>query len=139
MSASPVVKTGEEAKYHLIQKNISKVGLGTAANRNVGSTNGTNQIPDMNSFGAGTQWFKLPTGNIVQAWQGTINGSDANGTTLNLPIAFPNALYAANAIWVDSSTLAPVSYKIIGHTKTTVTIKANGSGSYGTQIIAIGI
>jgi len=25
MSASPVVKTGEEAKYHLIQKNISKV------------------------------------------------------------------------------------------------------------------
>lgn len=27
MSASPVVKTGEEAKYHLIQKNISKVGL----------------------------------------------------------------------------------------------------------------
>ncbi|EJQ7213723.1 hypothetical protein N0M67_003461, partial [Escherichia coli] len=31
MSASPVVKTGEEAKYHLIQKNISKVGLGEAA------------------------------------------------------------------------------------------------------------
>ncbi len=30
MSASPVVKTGEEAKYHLIQKNISKVGLGEA-------------------------------------------------------------------------------------------------------------
>ncbi|EHK2656626.1 hypothetical protein KCK71_004581 [Escherichia coli] len=27
MSASPVVKTGEEAKYHLIQKNISKVPL----------------------------------------------------------------------------------------------------------------
>ncbi|HFI8723095.1 TPA: hypothetical protein ACGR2M_002932 [Escherichia coli] len=27
MSASPVVKTGEEAKYHLIQKNISKVQL----------------------------------------------------------------------------------------------------------------
>lgn len=31
MSASPVVKTGEEAKYHLIQKNISKVGLGDAS------------------------------------------------------------------------------------------------------------
>ncbi|MDY9195048.1 hypothetical protein UZ962_04075 [Escherichia coli] len=31
MSASPVVKTGEEAKYHLIQKNISKVGLGEGA------------------------------------------------------------------------------------------------------------
>ncbi|MES1528863.1 hypothetical protein ABUT62_25725, partial [Escherichia coli] len=33
MSASPVVKTGEEAKYHLIQKNISKVGLGETINR----------------------------------------------------------------------------------------------------------
>ncbi|EOJ5366209.1 hypothetical protein ACKKKX_004079 [Escherichia coli] len=31
MSASPVVKTGEEAKYHLIQKNISKVRLGAGA------------------------------------------------------------------------------------------------------------
>ncbi|MCY6982666.1 hypothetical protein OYB40_23500, partial [Escherichia coli] len=30
MSASPVVKTGEEAKYHLIQKNISKVGFARA-------------------------------------------------------------------------------------------------------------
>lgn len=118
---------------------LQYLGLGTAASRNVGSTNGTNQIPDMNSFGAGTQWFKLPTGNIVQAWQGTINGSDANGTTLNLPVAFPNALYAANAIWVDASTLAPVTYKIIAHTKTTVTIKASGTGSYGTLITAIGI
>lgn len=118
---------------------ISDLGLGTAAQRNVGSTNGTNQIPDMNSFGAGTQWFKLPTGNIVQAWQATINGSDANGTTLNLPVAFPNSLYAANAIWLDPSSIAPISYKIIGFTKTTVTIKAGGSGSYGSQIIAIGI
>lgn len=33
MSASPVVKTGEEAKYHLIQKNISKVGLGDGSGR----------------------------------------------------------------------------------------------------------
>ncbi|MGM5668313.1 phage tail-collar fiber domain-containing protein [Enterobacter cloacae] len=118
---------------------LEYLSLGTAASRNVGSTNGTGQIPDMNAFGAGTQWFKLPTGNIVQAWQATINGADVNGTTVNLPVAFPNALYAANAIWVDGSTLAPVTYKIIAHTKTTVTIKVSGTGSYGTQIIAIGI
>ncbi|HCN6838426.1 TPA: tail fiber protein [Escherichia coli] len=36
MSASPVVKTGEEAKYHLIQKNISKVGLGDGSALPVG-------------------------------------------------------------------------------------------------------
>lgn len=36
MSASPVVKTGEEAKYHLIQKNISKVQLGEAAKVSLG-------------------------------------------------------------------------------------------------------
>ncbi|MGN3701043.1 hypothetical protein ACTFWD_15640, partial [Escherichia coli] len=43
MSASPVVKTGEEAKYHLIQKNISKVG-----------------------FGEGANWVMLPGGMIIQ-------------------------------------------------------------------------
>ncbi|ELA4585153.1 hypothetical protein RFR14_004463, partial [Escherichia coli] len=37
MSASPVVKTGEEAKYHLIQKNISKVGLGETINKASGA------------------------------------------------------------------------------------------------------
>ncbi|EIW4451419.1 phage tail protein [Escherichia coli] len=36
MSASPVVKTGEEAKYHLIQKNISKVDLGEGSALPVG-------------------------------------------------------------------------------------------------------
>ncbi|MCV8176653.1 hypothetical protein ODR14_26335, partial [Escherichia coli] len=55
MSASPVVKTGEEAKYHLIQKNISKVGLGEAAKRDVGT--GENQIPDMSA------WKRNPSSN----------------------------------------------------------------------------
>ncbi|HGX1929762.1 TPA: hypothetical protein ACNSM6_003485, partial [Escherichia coli] len=64
MSASPVVKTGEEAKYHLIQKNISKVGLGEAAKRDVGT--GDNQIPDMGAFASGSGWFRLPGGYIVQ-------------------------------------------------------------------------
>ncbi|MEW5562900.1 hypothetical protein AB1287_22140 [Enterobacter asburiae] len=118
---------------------LYNLGLGTAAKRNVGSATGTNQIPDMSSFGSGTQWFRLPTGNIVQAWQATINGADANGTTINFPVPFPNALYAANTIWVDGSTIAPIAYKIIGHTKTTVTIKASGAGTYGTLIMAIGI
>ncbi|MEZ3289017.1 phage tail protein, partial [Escherichia coli] len=66
MSASPVVKTGEEAKYHLIQKNISKVGLGEAAKRNVGT--GANQIPDMGSFMLSASvpgYQKLPSGLII--------------------------------------------------------------------------
>ncbi|MGP0817656.1 phage tail protein, partial [Escherichia coli] len=70
MSASPVVKTGEEAKYHLIQKNISKVGLGEAAKRGVGT--GENQIPDMASFASGDGWMKLPNGKILQYGRGAV-------------------------------------------------------------------
>lgn len=118
----------------------TNLGLGTAATRNVGSATGTSQIPDMNSFSSGTQYFKLPTGNIVQAFLATINGTDVNGTTINFPIPFPNSMYAASAIWADGSATAPVSYKIMSHTQTSVRIKVSAStGAFGTQIIAIGI
>ncbi|WP_252516388.1 gp53-like domain-containing protein [Escherichia coli] len=90
MSASPVVKTGEEAKYHLIQKNISKVGLGEAAKRNVGT--GANQIPDMGSFTlsvSGTGYQKLPSGLILQ-WGSINTPSIAQDVVTHFPIAFPN-------------------------------------------------
>ncbi|EAY2184081.1 hypothetical protein C2222_03085 [Salmonella enterica subsp. enterica serovar Typhimurium] len=61
MSASPVVKTGEEAKYHLIQKNISKVGLGETINLAAGAVqktgdemNGKLTLPQTSSFGVNT-------------------------------------------------------------------------------------
>lgn len=87
MSASPVVKTGEEAKYHLIQKNISKVGLGDAAKKNVGT--GSGQIPDMSSFGnqrADSGYQYLPGGLILQ-W--AIAKTKTSPETVSFPIAFP--------------------------------------------------
>ena len=70
---------------------ISKLGLGTAAKKDVGT--GANQIPDMSLFVAlqsTTGYQKLPSGLIIQ-WgvSGTTNGT---GNAL-FPIAFPNAVF----------------------------------------------
>ncbi|EMV5153663.1 hypothetical protein AACN70_002805 [Escherichia coli] len=86
MSASPVVKTGEEAKYHLIQKNISKVGLGEAAKRDVGT--GSGQIPDMSkwtSLKADYGWRLTPDGFLEQWGRGNYGNGDGD-----FVIPFPN-------------------------------------------------
>ena len=85
MSASPVVKTGEEAKYHLIQKNISKVGLGEGAKLGAavcvtGST-GYMTIPAMV---AGKERV------IILQWFGAATTDYVTPVTANFPIAFPN-------------------------------------------------
>ncbi|WP_252493470.1 phage tail protein [Escherichia coli] len=98
MSASPVVKTGEEAKYHLIQKNISKVGLGEAAKRDVGT--GDNQIPDMGAFASGSGWFRLPGGYIVQF--GTFSGNTTRFISGHFPIPFPNQPMVSVSVMSDA-------------------------------------
>ncbi|HDQ1256407.1 TPA: hypothetical protein P7U31_000080 [Escherichia coli] len=113
MSASPVVKTGEEAKYHLIQKNISKVGLKEAAKRAVGT--GAGQIPDMSAFehvgNATAGYVKLPNGFKLQ-WQETpakvaANSTDASYWTypfsvcwfaIAVPVAVTPAVAAGNVV-----------------------------------------
>ncbi|HFQ9309776.1 TPA: phage tail protein [Escherichia coli] len=91
MSASPVVKTGEEAKYHLIQKNISKVGLGELSLAGTASgvigLNGYVTIPLIISGSRRTliiQWG--------QARFGGSGGEDA-GYLNDFPFAFPSACY----------------------------------------------
>ncbi|MCV8070410.1 phage tail protein [Escherichia coli] len=103
MSASPVVKTGEEAKYHLIQKNISKVGLGEAAKRDVGT--GDNQIPDMGAFASGSGWFRLPGGYIVQF--GTFRGNTDRVISGSFPIPFPNQPSVSVGFMSDSAQSTP--------------------------------
>ncbi|EOT9497114.1 gp53-like domain-containing protein [Escherichia coli] len=103
MSASPVVKTGEEAKYHLIQKNISKVGLGEAAKRDVGT--GDNQIPDMGAFASGSGWFRLPGGYIVQF--GTFSGNTTRIISGHFPIPFPNQPLVSVGVMSDNVQSAP--------------------------------
>ena len=103
MSASPVVKTGEEAKYHLIQKNISKVGLGEAAKRDVGT--GDNQIPDMGAFASGSGWFRLPGGYIVQF--GTFSGNKTRFISGHFPIPFPNQPMVSVSVMSDAAQSDP--------------------------------
>ncbi|EOB1677175.1 gp53-like domain-containing protein [Escherichia coli] len=103
MSASPVVKTGEEAKYHLIQKNISKVGLGEAAKRDVGT--GENQIPDMGAFTSGSGWFRIPSGYIVQF--GTFRGNTDRVISGSFPIPFPNQPSVSVGFMSDSAQSTP--------------------------------
>lgn len=79
----------------------SKLGLGTAASRNIGS--GANQVPDMSLFPALSSdfgYFKLPSGIIVQ-WR-TLTVSTASPGTMRTSssgwaINFPNALLVTSA------------------------------------------
>ncbi|WP_130075846.1 gp53-like domain-containing protein [Escherichia coli] len=65
------------------------VQLGEAAKRNIGS--GEGQIPDMSNFQSGYGWFKLPSGDIIQAFGASF---DANGRYINFPIPFPSSVTA---------------------------------------------
>lgn len=66
---------------------LTKLGLGEAAKRNVGT--GANQIPDMSAYSSGSGWQKLPDGSIEQ-W-GRINfptNAAAVSTNVTFPIPF---------------------------------------------------
>ncbi|EKG3758622.1 hypothetical protein U4C71_003060 [Escherichia coli] len=110
MSASPVVKTGEEAKYHLIQKNISKVGLGEAAKRNIGA--GANQVPDMSFFTSAkgdNGYFSLPDGTIVQYGKATtIRNNEISLVTL--PFSFPTKFSQVLITHDDAATTNAVAF-----------------------------
>ncbi|WP_406682182.1 phage tail protein [Escherichia coli] len=117
----------------------TNLGLGTASKKNVGT--GAGQIPDMRSFSSDNNWFKLPSGHIVQIFSMTVLGADANGTSANYPIAFPTTMIAVSALWSDGTVANAPTYKLMGNmtNRTTVTLKASSSsGTYGTMIIAVG-
>lgn len=118
---------------------LTNLGLGSAAKKNVGT--GANQIPDMNSFTSGNNWFQLPSGHIVQMFSMNVLGADVNGTSGNYPIAFPSTMLSVSALWSDGTTTVAPTYKLMGNTtgRTTVTLKVSASsGTYGTMIIAVG-
>lgn len=69
-------------------KFLSKVGLGEAAKRGVGT--GENQIPDMASFASGDGWMKLPNGKILQYGRGEAMPKLSMQTMrITFPIPFP--------------------------------------------------
>ncbi|HEY1843644.1 MAG TPA: phage tail protein [Buttiauxella sp.] len=127
----------EIADAGLVSEVLENLQLKEAAKREVGT--GANQIPDMNAFPYGSQWFQLPSGHIVQMFQMTVNGADVGGTSGNYPIVFPSAILAATAIWSDGTTSPAPTYKMMGTDRAKVTLKVSlNAGSFGTMIMAVG-
>ncbi|MGR8620232.1 phage tail protein [Escherichia coli] len=123
----------------LVNQILENLQLGEAAKRNVGTA--VNQIPDMSNFSSGSNWFQLPSGHIVQMFYFSVYGADASGSTYSYPIAFPSALIAASAMWIDGGTAAAPTFKIMSGTssRNQITIKSSAtSGIYTAQVIAIG-
>lgn len=134
-SLKEIADLGDEA----VAAVLTNLGLGSAAKKSVGT--GANQIPDMNSFTSGYNWFQLPSGHIVQMFSMNVLGADVNGTSGNYPIAFPSTMLSVSALWSDGTTTVAPTYKLMGNTtgRTTVTLKVSASsGTYGTMIIAVG-
>ena len=76
-----------------VKKALENLGLGTAAQKDVG--NSANQIPDMSYFTTGQtsagRWAKLPSGLIIQA--GTGITSPLGTASVNLPIPFTGTFF----------------------------------------------
>ena len=71
---------------------LEKVGLGTAAIRNVGA--GANQIPDMSSFSTTSTSQLLPGGKKLLWGGGVYQGSaGSTGSVVTFPTAFPSTCY----------------------------------------------
>lgn len=73
---------------------MSYLGLGSAAKRYVGI--GTDQIPDMSAYPHGSNWFKFPSGLIIQILSVDLPANTSTGATA-LPTVFPSRTIGAVA------------------------------------------
>lgn len=112
---------------------ISKLGLGSAATRNVGT--GTNQIPDMSawtgSYGAseaaGT-WYKMPNGIIVQEGISTPTSSSGQ-VTVTLPIPFTSRILSYSAT-KNQGFFTPIASPNGGSLSTFLLGSTNGTNNW---------
>lgn len=80
---------------------ISKLSLGTAAKKDIGT--GAGQVPDMSSFAATSTSQLLPGGKKLLWGDGVYQGSTGSaGTVVTFPAAFPSACYIVLIIDVGS-------------------------------------
>lgn len=73
---------------------MSYLGLGSAAQRYVGI--GTDQIPDMSAYPHGSNWFKFPSGLIIQILYAELPANTSTGAAA-LPTVFPSRTLGAVA------------------------------------------
>lgn len=113
-----------------IADQIPNDGLKTAAFRDVGV--GSNQIPDMSSFGSGSGWARMPNGKIMQ-W-GYFDGSvgTIQSGVVTLPIPFVSD-YAKPVLCLAGSSVSVAGAYIIfdasALTKRDFTFRMTGSQS----------
>lgn len=116
---------------------LANLSLGEAAKRDVGS--GVGQIPDMSSFQSGGGWFKLPSGDIIQAFGASF---DSNGQYINFPIPFPSSVMAiVSGVLMSSPTFQPMQFISIQRDPSDLTrffAKYNTGGTNASYFIAIG-
>ncbi|CAM7638588.1 hypothetical protein [Escherichia coli] len=83
--------------------------LGTASTKDIGT--GTNQVPDMNSFTSANNWFKLPSGYIVQFFSASF---DTSGSYINFPTPFASRVVAViPGTFMNSNTSNVVQFSSI--------------------------
>lgn len=81
ITANGTVDSATSSQYFDALIASVKANLGAAAQRNVGTTLGSNQLPDMSSFTSGPGWVRFPDGTIIQ-----------RGTSIAGPVGFPTTI-----------------------------------------------
>lgn len=116
---------------------LTYLQLGEAAKRDVGS--GAGQVPDMSNFQSGYGWFKLPSGDIIQAFGASF---DSDGRYINFPIPFPNSVMAiVSGVLMSSTTFQPIQFISMRYDADDLTrffAKYNTGGTNASYFIAIG-
>lgn len=99
---------------------LANLGLEEAAKRGVGT--GVGQIPDMNVFSYGKNWFKLPSGHIIQfAYCTAGTGIRDSWPITNYPIPFPTEIICPPIITHSGPGAAAVDINVIADTMGSLT------------------
>lgn len=117
----------------------SILGLGTAAFRTIGNSNGS-QVPDISYFSRSLEnngYALLPTGTVIQWGRVTITGSTV--ATITYPIPFPGNRFSIAANPVGTSfTPNPGTPVFSSGTRTGCEVVSWGTSNYTITWIAIG-
>ncbi|HCS6224175.1 TPA: hypothetical protein OR133_000697 [Escherichia coli] len=113
---------------------IKKVGLGTAAKKDVGT--GAGQIPDMSSFtyaGASNVFSSIVIAGNRRIMEGSSSGSFVNGVlNFTLPLAYPNSGFTFIPTDIGAGVVSYAAIPISGSVVTIYGKDAAGANLNGT-------
>jgi hypothetical protein len=112
---------------------FSKVGLGTAAKKDVGT--GSGQLPSMASFTAGSNstafWYGFPNGMFLMGGNATGITGGVSGNGINFPVPFPNACSFVIPVLVNVGLYGtgPVSFNVNVDSKSRFSVYTTNTAS----------